>query len=807
MLLRRLLLVFLVLPFGVCAQNLEQRPERDLEEVDNAVAQMAKEFIKKATLSEAFGAPHLDGVLDDEFWEQAESLEITKALYPIRFADAIVKTDVLVAITRTHLYLGFTAHDPDPEKIRSFLRERDATKEDDYVSIIVDPIGNLLRKFEFRVNPHGVLSDVLQNPVSNRYIYDWDTLWDAAANITPTGYVVEMAIPYDSIKHTPAKEGEIPKWVTILKRSYPRAVDRTFGAIYILERAAEAEPIKPEKKLELIPHYIFHPDEKRKKGEPFEQVKDVNNHDVGMDVKLILDPATTVSATIRPNYTEVEADIARDSISNPFVPFQPEKRKFFQDGRDLYATYMPIVYSRQILQPKFGLNYYSGKKVSTGGFWVSDEGTKLIMPDNLGSDKVELETRPGKSMAFRAIAGKKGTAYGLLGTIRTGENYNNYVGGIDGLVNLGIDDKIRYQLMYSKTEYPADFAEDLCEGDDCVQDLQDPPPGDCLLGECNITAFVLRADPAKVFEGHGARLGYKHDGPTSLYWLNLSDYAEGFRADLGFDKRTDYRQINVGYGRKWYIEALKRDKGKSRIRGYLVGNHIESQAGEKIEDGVDVWGEFRGSYQTVYRVGFRFKERAVNRIQQDTLALGDNAPLFDESYVQWYYEVSPINSLVLNLDGRYGNIADPDNLVLGKMLELKPRITYYTGGLKFQLSYVYRPYDLDGSQLWKEQFLTLLTEYRPNKHHAFRLLLLSDRTDRDTARFLADEPAFETDKSLELTYVYKTKRGLFILVGGKFELEDDSDINGEFLSKREVYIKFKYDFNTSFPSIFGSASN
>lgn len=137
----------------------------------------------------------LDGVLDDPFWLDATALDIGMELYPERFSKAVVRTDVLVAISSTHLYLGITAHEPNPEEIYSNSRLRDAVKDGDYVSIVIDPAGNLRRKFEFRVNPHGSISDVLKNTVSNRYIYDWDTRWESAAQIADKGYIVEMENP------------------------------------------------------------------------------------------------------------------------------------------------------------------------------------------------------------------------------------------------------------------------------------------------------------------------------------------------------------------------------------------------------------------------------------------------------------------------------------------------------------------------------------------------------------------------------------------------------------------------------------
>ena len=786
-----LVLVMSIVMVDSWAVNLEEAPDDDVDDVDNAASGVSIGDIRVVNFTDTDGAPELDGVLDDEFWASAQLLSIDKELYPIRFAEAIVDTDVLAALSSTHLYLGITAYDPQPEMLRSSVRSRDGVKDGDYVSIVIDPTGNLRRKLEFRVNPHGSVSDVLQNTVSDRYIYDWDTQWRGAAKITSQGYVVEMEIPLNSIKQPVVREGQAPGWAVIFKRSYPRAVDRTFGAVYIFKKES-GSAVTQTKRVELIPYYIFHPDEKRDKDEPFSQVKDHGNHDVGADIKLVVDSSTTVSATILPNYTDVEADIARDSINNAFTPFKPEKRKFFQEGRDLYSTTMPVVYTRNIVQPEVGLSFsHVGRRISAGGMLVSDESTELIMPDNLGSEIVNIIDFPGELLAARYATGEKGSSTGLITTIRTGDDYSNFVGGIDGLYNLGLDDKLRYQFMYSRTEYPDDFANDLCDGDDCLL----PPPEDCPLGTCDYNAAVLRADPNQVLEGHGLKLAYKHDGPQSLYWLNYYDYGADYRTDFGFDKRTDYRQITAAYGRKWYFETLKRDKGSSRVRGYLVANHIESSEGQHIEDGFEVWGEFRGSFQTVFRAGYRIKDRVVNRIQQNTLELGDNAPLFDESYWQWYFEVSPVNYLTFNLDGRYGDIADSANLLLGEMVELKPKITVALDKFKLRLSRTLRDYDVDGSRLYEEDFLTLQLTYHPKERHYYRLLYLNDRTDRDTARFLAEEPSFETGESIEFTYLFTRESGLSILAGAKAYLENDSDLNGRYTSEREVYLKFVYNYS------------
>ena len=162
------------------------------------------------------------------------------------------------------------------------------------------------------------------------------------------------------------------------------------------------------------------------------------------------------------------------------------------------------------------------------------------MPDNLGSDTVDIADRNSNNGAVRYITGQKGSGTGFMATVREGTDYNNYLLGVDGLINLGLDDKLRYHVTYSQTDYPRDFSQDLCLGDDC----SGPPPEDCPLGQCDYTAQVLRANPNRTLGGHGLRIGYKHDGPEGLYWLNYLDYDEDFRSDFGLEQRTDFRQIH-----------------------------------------------------------------------------------------------------------------------------------------------------------------------------------------------------------------------------------------------------------------------
>ena len=424
---------------------------------------------------------------------------------------------------------------------------------------------------------------------------------------------------------------------------------------------------------------------------------------------------------------------------------------------------------------------------------VGDQETQVIMPDNLGSDKVEL-LDSSSSAAFRLNRSDNISSFGFLGTLRTGDSYHNYVGGIDGIVNLGIDDKIRYQLLYSDTRYPESFGEDLCEESGCTEVDQ---PEFCELGNCATNPYVLRAERFDDLQGHALRINYKHDGPEGLYWFNYYDVGRDFRADLGFGRRTDVRMLNFAAGKKWYIEAFRDDGGKSRVQGYVVGQHIESQGYEAIEDSVKLFGEFRGSYQTVFRLGYSTGKRAVNRINQNTLELGDNAPRYDERYWIWYFEISPIPSWTFNLDGRYGEIADAENNLPGYMEEIKPRIRYAKDKLEFLASITARDYDIDAGHLYYERFLTLRFNYRKNKQSTHRLIYLEDRTKRNLDNWIVDELAKEIETTLEYSYIYTTRNDWSLLSGIKLIQEDNSDSNDKLLTERQVYFKVERFFNKS----------
>jgi hypothetical protein len=69
---------------------------------------------------------------------------------------------------------------------------------------------------------------------------------------------------------------------------------------------------------------------------------------VGLDAKWLPSAGTIVDATINPDFSQVESDVAQISANERFALFYPEKRPFFLEHLDLLQTPIQAVYTRTI---------------------------------------------------------------------------------------------------------------------------------------------------------------------------------------------------------------------------------------------------------------------------------------------------------------------------------------------------------------------------------------------------------------------------------------------------------------------------
>ena len=63
----------------------------------------------------------------------------------------------------------------------------------------------------------------------------------------------------------------------------------------------------------------------------------------------------SLDATVNPDFSQVESDEGQVTVNERFALFFPEKRPFFLEGIELFATPNQLVYTRRIIDPIAGV--------------------------------------------------------------------------------------------------------------------------------------------------------------------------------------------------------------------------------------------------------------------------------------------------------------------------------------------------------------------------------------------------------------------------------------------------------------------
>ncbi len=474
----------------------------------------------------------IDSVLDEPAWEQAVSIPLSSEWAPGNNTEPLVKTECLVTFDDNNLYVAFRAFDPEPAKIRARLGDRDVTFSDDTVGFLVDTFDNQREAFEFRVNPLGVQMDGTLTDIGiaaqdinfwQRVDYDgvqdwsWDAIWDSAGKVTAEGYVVEIAIPFRQLRFA---GGSGPQnWGFLATRHYPRNVEYQLrSSVRDFDRNCQVCQFDTLTGLNDLP-----------RGENLEIVPTVTTQntenltgagstddetEVGLSLRWGITPNVSLNATANPDFSQVEADVAQLDVNERFALFFPEKRPFFLDGAEIFASPIQAVYTRTIADPEGGIKLTGRQGNSSFGVLFSEDRINNIsFPtfQRTGRGFIDENVTSGV-VRYRHNVGKTSTL-GLLYTGREGDVYQNHVLGLDGRFQIGKSGILRFQYLASDTTYP-----------DAIAEANDQP-----LGSFDDDALELRYD-------------YQ-----TRNWLAIGryrDFGEGFRADHGFVRQAGLDEIS-----------------------------------------------------------------------------------------------------------------------------------------------------------------------------------------------------------------------------------------------------------------------
>jgi hypothetical protein len=288
------------------------------------------------------GSVTIDGRLDEASWTGAPLQRGFSQRFPKDGAKAQLETSFAVLFDDQAIYVGVWADDPEPHNIRRLLTRRDVDSPGDAIQVGIDSYHDKRTAYVFQLNAAGVQRDMMLSDDSKED-WTWDAVWTGDVATTAKGWTAEFRIPLNQLRF-PLRDShewgfQVIRQVSRTKEQavwspWPRSGSEVVSKYGIVDGISS---LKQSRRLELLPYASG--------GVQSTPIEDTENLDreatgaIGLDLKYGLGPAFTLSATINPDFGQVEADPSQVNLSANEIFFQ-EKRPFFIEGADLFK--LPI---------------------------------------------------------------------------------------------------------------------------------------------------------------------------------------------------------------------------------------------------------------------------------------------------------------------------------------------------------------------------------------------------------------------------------------------------------------------------------
>jgi hypothetical protein len=557
----------------------------------------------------------LDGKLDDPAWSAALPVTAFTQSYPAPGAQPTQKTEARILYDDEALYVGVRMFDTKPDSIAAQLARRDASGiYSDWLHVVIDSYHDRRSGFRFSVNPKGVQKDVLHSDDRNEDL-NWDAVWEVATQVDSGGWNAELRIPFSQLRFGGAPKGSERLWGLQIQRDIARFNERDSWSPWTRNDAGYISfsgdltgmvDIPTPQHLEIMPYVSAKLNRAPgDESDPFYSLNDFKGS-VGADLKYGLPGGLTLTATVNPDFGQVEVDPAVVNLS-AFESFFPEKRPFFVEGANIFNLgrvrggpgygSQQIFYSRRIGRPP--------QRFADGQYVESPDASTII-----GATKVTGKAGPWTIGILDAVTAEEkarvvdGNGVKSTTPVEPASNYfvtrmrrdfnsgNTIISAGGTAVNRDLGDDVFKNLLRSRADVGAiDFEH---QWKNRVWALTGAFAGSSIAGSKQVItnaqrssaryyqrpdADYLELDPDKeTLNGSSISFGLNKSGKWSM-GATAKQISPGYEVnDLGFMGRVDYRNFGISGS---YTNTTE---GK-HFRDYSLGagtNHAFNFGGDRI---------------------------------------------------------------------------------------------------------------------------------------------------------------------------------------------------------------------------------
>ncbi len=703
----------------------------------------------------------IDGELSDEIWQRANTIDLNIVNAPWNNKPSPIKTLAKIVENGEFLYVAFIADDPNPENIIAALGDRDSRWDDDRVLVKLDTSNSRRLNYEFSVNSLGVQMDRITNEMTSTSSSAWNGIWDSYGKQTEQGYQVEMAIPYRILNFDDSID--IKTWAIELIRSYPRDTSLRISHIKLdrdnncyLCQAPELTGFryaKASNNIMLTPTIVANRDEQRDLTSD-QDWQSANDTEASLDIRWGINSNTLFNATINPDYSTIETDSLQLSVNNAFALYYDEKRPFFLENADYFSSDYNLVYTRNIVDPDYGAKLTGTNNEHSYGMFVShDNQTQFFLPSSTNSSEGELDDESYSAALKYRYDLNADLSFGAISTLRTADDYHNYVVGLDSNYRINDSNTIKGQIVNSNTEHKA------------VQDSD--------------------------FSDQAYKLSYLHNSEYWQFDAVHQSIGKKFRADLGYITRNNIKDNSLSLKRLFYWDDDSLWP-QAKISGQYQSKY--TQKNELLEESFSSGFEIYGPMLSVFDISLIHAEKVGYRQDTENLDIKDNTSLFTEKQINFYGQFQPTPQLFSSLEITYGDQIDYDNNRLGDLVELSSAINYsFNQHLELDAYLTRSELDFNSENVYVADLVELRLSYQFDVYSYLKLNLAFRNTDRNLANN-TDKSLLATDKNFQtqLIYAYKLNPQTVFFLGYSDNSYQDDDLVSLKRDQRTLFTKVSY---------------